>query len=115
MGTLRIFLSVFLTSLLAYPAVYAAEPPSPAGEEFVFIGTVTELAASALPKSSTQNWLVSTKVEATDSAEFIGKTVQFRIHSPIKSGIVVGHRYRFYTTRIDNFFTVDELKIEPQN
>ena len=106
-------LLIFLL-IAAFPSISAiAQTPPPVNEELTFIGTVTDLLASPVPKS-TQNWLVSTKIDAAESDAFIGRTVQFRIHSPVKAGIVVGHRYRFYATKVGNLFTIDELKIEPQ-
>jgi predicted secreted protein len=79
---------------------------SATADTLVFEGTVVSIEVSPLPKS-TQNYLVTMQVDRVVRGQFKGKTFQFRVHSPSKSGLSVKGKYTVEAKVADGKFTVD--------
>jgi inhibitor of cysteine peptidase len=81
--------------------------PAAAADLLVFEGTVISIEASPLPKS-TQNFIVTMHVDRVLRGQFKGKSFQFRVHSPAKSGLNVKGKYTVEAKRVDGKYTVDQ-------
>jgi hypothetical protein len=75
----------------------------------VFEGTVASVEISQLPQSR-KNFIVTVRVDRVIQGQFSGKTFQFRIHSPVQSGLEVGKKHTVEANRTKDGYTVDELQ-----
>jgi predicted secreted protein len=78
-----------------------------ADDALVFDGTVASIEASPLPES-TQNFVVTMKVDRVTKGQFQGKTFQFRIHSPSRSGLETGQKCTVEAKRTADGYVVDQ-------
>lgn len=86
---------------------------NPTAGDLVFVGTVTEIAASPAPDAPTLGWVVTTKVERVEIGVFTEPTFSFRIHSATRSGLQVGGSYTIRATRTATGYSVDPLQWHP--
>jgi len=63
-----------------------AGPP----RDLVLVGNVSSMSQGG---SELKPWIVWIDVEKVISGDFAGKTFEFAIHSPARSGLVQGHSY----------------------
>lgn len=75
----------------------------------VFVGTVVSIEASPLPRSSA-NYIVTFNVEKVESGKLGVKTFSFPVHSPAKSGLETGKRYRVRATKTDRGYYIDQYQ-----
>ena len=59
---------------------------------------------------STQNYVITMRVDRVVKGQFKGKTFQFRIHSPALSGLEVGKKYTVEAKRTKDGYTVDQYQ-----
>jgi predicted secreted protein len=81
--------------------------PSAAADVLVFEGTVVSIENSPLPQS-TQNFVVTMHVNRVVKGRFKGKTFQFRVHSPTKSGLTLKGKYTVEAKRVKGKYLVDQ-------
>jgi predicted secreted protein len=80
--------------------------PSAAADALVFEGTVVSIENSPLPQS-TQDFVVTMQVNRVVKGQFKGKTFQFRVHSPTKSGLTLKGKYTVEAKRASGKYIVD--------
>lgn len=99
--------------------VASAAPPSPAPPASVsaaaprdlrFRGTVIAIDAARAGAPPGRSWVVTMRVEQVLDGAFAGTTFAFRVHSPSKSGLVVGGTYSVEARWTVDGYTVDELQ-----
>ena len=83
--------------------------PSAAADVLVFEGTAVSIENSPLPQS-TQNYVVTMQINRVVKGQFKGKTFQFRVHSPTKSGLTLKGKYTVEAKRADGKYTVDQYQ-----
>jgi hypothetical protein len=95
---------------------FAAPPVDPSAEaatlsrDLRFRGTVAAIDATHTDELSNRKWVVTMNVERILAGEFIGKTFAFRIHSPSKSGLVVGGSYTVEAKWTGDGYRVDQFR-----
>jgi hypothetical protein len=77
--------------------------------QLVFSGTIISINNSPIERSNL-DWIVSARVDRIISGEFVGKTFDFRIHSPTKSGLEVGKQYIIEATLSQDGYIVDQYQ-----
>ena len=96
--------SVFCVTIASATILVNAQAVSPSDsvkkEHLEFIGMVTKFYPhrSVHPRN---NWKVAVQVESVILGDFTGKDFTFPLHSPAKSGLQVGQKYRFRAKWID--------------
>jgi hypothetical protein len=94
----------------------AGPPPDPSADaaassrDLRFRGTVASIDSSRADELSNRNWVVSMKVEQVLAGELSGKMFAFRIHSPSKSGLVVGGSYTVEAKWTGDGYSVDQYQ-----
>jgi hypothetical protein len=88
--------------------------PDATGKDLVFVGTVTEIYPVSAAHSL-REWAVVAHVDKVVSGEFSGTTFTFAIHSPARSGLLVGHTYTINATRTVAGYVVDEASAIVEN
>jgi hypothetical protein len=74
-----------------------------------FLGTVTRI-YQAETGDPLKRWVVTTRVNKILSGSFTGSQFSFAIHSPSKSGLVVGKEYSIRATRTPEGYLVDDYQ-----
>jgi Ca-activated chloride channel family protein len=92
---------------------YLIEPPAAPAEVLVFEGTVSSLenrptANSADATHSTNDWIVTVRIDHLVKGQFDGSTFRFRVHSPEQSGLSVGGKYTVEAQHARDGYTVDQ-------
>ena len=83
--------------------------PVAAGESvLIFEGTVASAEPSPTDQMSTQNYVITVRVDRVVKGRFEGKTFQFRIHSPAMSGLEVGGKCTVERGAAKDGYTVDQ-------
>jgi hypothetical protein len=77
----------------------------------VLIAKVTQIKAEPL-KDSENNWVVTVAVELVEVGDLTEPTLVFRIHSPSKSRIKIGGRYRIRANKINGRYIVQNTDIK---
>jgi hypothetical protein len=77
----------------------------------VFQGTVTKIENSPIPRS-TQNWIITMRVDQILSGEFKGDHFSFRIHSPTKSGLTENGTYRIEASQSQDGYVVNAIQLK---
>ena len=75
----------------------------------VFRGTVTEIVNAPVQRSN-HDWMISMRVDQVEKGEFSGKTLNFRVHSPVKSGLTSNGTYRVEARLTQDGYFVDEFQ-----
>ena len=104
---------VELLLVIAQPS-YVAEPESDGGasndarrtRDLVFVGTVIEIDPHGA--DLLKPWIVAVTVDRVVSGDFAGRTFEFAIHSPAKSGLEVGKAYTIKATWTGKGYAVDQ-------
>ena len=86
-----------------------AAPSQDQGADLVFVGKLTELTPVSMPGTRIR-WTVKMAVKKVVSGRFSGDTFSFGVHSPTKSGLVVGGAYEVRATETPEGYVVDELQ-----
>ena len=90
--------------------------PEPSGKEsgeLVFLGKVESIDISPL-ENSRNNFIVKTRVLKVVKGSFDGSHFSFRIHSPVKSRIVVGRELEVKAKRSQEGYLVDPIQFLKQ-
>lgn len=96
-------------SAVTAPPVDASAEAAPS-RNLRFRGTVAAIDASHTEGLSNRNWVVTMNVEQVLAGEFPGKTFAFRVHSPSKSGLVVGGSYTVEAEWTGDGYQVDQFQ-----
>jgi hypothetical protein len=99
---MRYFALVIPAILLTQGVASLAQTAIP---QVVLIAKVTQIKAEPL-KQSKDNWVVTVAVEMVESGDFTEPTLVFRIHSPSKSMIEIGKRYRIRAKKVKGQYIV---------
>jgi len=93
-----------------YRSVPAEDNNAARRADLVFRGTITAIGPSPLPPESLLNWVITMRVERIIEGQFSGKEFSFRVHSPVQSGLLVGHAYRVRAKSTPAGYTVDPFQ-----
>ncbi len=87
--------------------VGSVDQPAMAGprRDLVLVGNVSSITQGG---SDLKPWIVSIAVEKVISGDFAGKTFEFTIHSPSRSGLEQGHSYTVRAKWRRDGYEVDE-------